>query len=79
MMRQSTGSLLVCLMKNTTMVDMIVGCFEAATGRTFNSYCDLKQTIHGAILSHGRLMKTKGMIEANENTGKLIKGVFGND
>ena len=59
------------------MVDMIVGCFEAATGRTFNTYCDLKQTIHGAILSHGRMMKTKGMIEANENTGKLIEGVFG--
>ena len=60
------------------IVDMIVETFEIYGVRNEPVPDDLLLTIREIILSHGRMMKTKGMIEANENTGKLIKGVFGN-
>ena len=59
------------------IVDLIVDTFEIYGARDVSP--DVLMSIHGLILSHGRLMKTEGMIEANENTGELIKGVFGND
>lgn len=61
------------------IVDLIVDTFEVYGVRNEPVPDDLLLTIRGIILSHGQMMKTKGMIEANENTGKLIKGVFGND
>ena len=60
------------------IVDMIVETFEIYGVHNETVPDDLLLTIREIILSHGRMMKTKGMIEANENTGKLIKGVFGN-
>ena len=59
------------------IVDVIEGIFEIYGARDVPP--EVLMNIREIILSHGRLMKTKGMIEANENTGKLIKGVFGND
>ena len=59
------------------IVDLIVETFEVYGVRNEPVPDDLLLTIRGIILSHGQMMKTKGMIEANENTGKLIKGVFG--
>ena len=60
------------------IVDLIVETFEVYGVRNEPVPDDLLLTIRGIILSHGQMMKTKGMIEANENTGKLIKGVCGN-
>lgn len=59
------------------IVDVIVDTFEIYGARDVSP--DVLMSIHGLILSHGRMMKTKGMIEANENTSELIKGVFGNE
>ena len=58
------------------IVELIVDVFESHGARNVSP--DTIMAVRGVILSHGRLMKTQGMIEANENTGKLIEGVFGN-
>ena len=59
------------------MVDLIVETFEVYGVRNEPVPDDLLLTIRGIILSHGRAMKTKGMIEANEDSIEIIKGVLG--
>ena len=59
------------------IVELIVDVFESHGARNVSP--DTIMAVRGVILSHGRLMKTQGSIEANRNSMKIIEGVFGND
>jgi len=59
------------------IVELIVETFEAHGARNVSP--DTIMAVRGVILSHGRLMRTEGSIEANRNSMKIIEGVFGND
>ena len=58
------------------IVDVIVETFEAHGARNVSP--DVLINIREIILSHGRVMRQQGRIEANENSIKIIEGVFGN-
>ena len=58
------------------IVDVIVETFEIYGARDVSP--EVLMNIREIILSHGRVMKHEGMIEANENSIKIIEGVFGN-
>jgi hypothetical protein len=57
-------------------VDVIVEIFEIYGARDVSP--DVLINIREIILRHGRVMKHEGRIEANENSIKIIEGVFGN-
>ena len=57
------------------IVELIVDVFESHGARNVSP--DTIMNVRSVILSHGRLMKTQGRIEANENSIKIIEGVFG--
>ena len=58
------------------IVDVIVETFEAHGARDVPP--EMLVNIREIILSHGRVMRQQGRIEANENAIKIIEGVFGN-
>ena len=57
------------------IVDLIVETFEVYGARDVSP--DVLINIREIILSHGRVMRHQGRIEANENSIKIIEGVFG--
>jgi len=57
------------------IVDLIVDTFEVYGARDVSP--DVLINIREIILSHGRVMRHQGRIEANENSIKIIEGVFG--
>ena len=57
------------------IVDLIVDTFEIYGARDVSP--DVLINIREIILSHGRVMRHQGRIEANENSIKIIEGVFG--
>ena len=59
------------------IVELIVDVFESHGARNVSP--DVLINIREIILSHGRVMRHQGRIEANENSIKIIEGVFGND
>ena len=59
------------------IVDVIEGIFEVYGARDVPP--EVLMNIREIILSHGRVMRHQGRIEANENSIKIIEGVFGND
>ena len=59
------------------IVDVIVEIFEVHGARDVSP--EVLMNIREIILSHGRVMRHQGRIEANENSIKIIEGVFGNE
>ena len=59
------------------IVDVIVEIFEVYGARDVSP--EVLMNIREIILSHGRVMRTEGRIEANKNSIKIIEGVFGNE
>jgi len=57
------------------IVDLIVDTFEVYGARDVSP--EVLMNIREIILSHGRVMRHQGRIEANENSIKIIEGVFG--
>ena len=59
------------------IVDVIVEILEVHGARDVSP--EVLMNIREIILSHGRVMRHQGRIEANENSIKIIEGVFGNE
>ena len=57
------------------IVELILETFEAHGARDVSP--EVLMNIREIILSHGRVMRHQGRIEANENSIKIIEGVFG--
>ena len=58
------------------IVDVIVDVFELCGARDVPP--EMLMNIRELILSHSRVMRHQGRIEANENSIKIIEGMFGN-